>query len=166
MSYRHARVPRMVGTTSCGPALPPLVSSREGTRCKGDKKMHVWTRSMAAALLATGWHLSTIPEVKAQAQAPVPGPSEPSPSISDQKLDAAAAALERLTSVHQDYRQRMAAAAPSDRERIADEATGALKKAVTDQGLSVEEYSSIVEVAKKDPETRRKLLQRMRPQTQ
>jgi hypothetical protein len=121
---------------------------------------------MAAALLAIGWNVSTIPEVKAQTQAPALGPSEPAPSISDQKLDAAAAALERLTSVHQNYQQRIAAAAPSDRERIAAEGSDALKKAVTDQGLSVEEYSSIVDVAKRDPETRRKLLARMRPQTQ
>jgi hypothetical protein len=128
--------------------------------------MYVWTRLVAASLLAIGCSVSLIPEGQAQAQAPAPGRSEPAPSISDQKLDAAAAALERLTSVHQDYQQRIAAAAPSDRERIAAEGSDALKKAVTDQGLSVEEYSSIVDVAKRDPETRRKLLARMRPQAQ
>jgi hypothetical protein len=121
---------------------------------------------MAAALLAIGWNVSTIPEVKAQAQAPAPGTSQPSPNISDQKLKAAAAALERVTSIHKDYQQRIVAAAPPDRERIAAEGSDALKKAVTDQGLSVEEYSSIVDVAKRDPETRRRLLARMRPQTQ
>ena len=39
------------------------------------------------------------------------------------------------------------AARPSDRNRIAEEAHDALLKAVTDQGLSVEEYTSILEVA-------------------
>ena len=43
------------------------------------------------------------------------------------------------------------------------EANDALEKAVTDQGLSVEEYSSILEVAKNDPEVRGKIIQRIRP---
>ena len=126
--------------------------------------MQSWTRSIAAALLAVGY-LSTVPAANAQNQAPAPDPSQSqaSPNIPEQKLAAAAAAIERVTSVHQEYRQRMAAAAPSDQDRIADEATGALKKAVTDQGLSVEEYSSIIDVAKRDPGVREKLLQRVRP---
>src|SRR6516225_11966997 len=51
---------------------------------------------------------------------------------SDQKLDAVATAIERVASLKQDYQQRIAAAAPSDKERIANEAINALAKAVTD----------------------------------
>jgi hypothetical protein len=36
-------------------------------------------------------------------------------------------------------------------------------KAVTDQGLSVDEYSTILQVAQNDPQVRDKLLQRLRP---
>ncbi len=86
-----------------------------------------------------------------------------SPNIPDQKLDAAAAAIERVASLKQDYQQRIAAAAPSDKERIANEAINALAKAITDQGLSVEEYDSILEVAQNDPEVREKIRQRIRP---
>jgi hypothetical protein len=75
---------------------------------------------------------------------------DPSPNIPDQKLDAAAAAMERVASLKQDYQQRIAAAAPSDKERIANEAINVLAKAITDQGLSVEEYDSILEVAQKE----------------
>jgi hypothetical protein len=57
----------------------------------------------------------------------------------------------------------LAAAAPSDKERIANEAINALAKAVTDQGLSLEEYDSILEVAQNDPEVREKIRQRIRP---
>ena len=63
----------------------------------------------------------------------------------------------------QDYQQRIAAAGPSDKERIANEAINALAKAITDQGLSVEEYDSILEVAQNDPEVREKIRQRIRP---
>jgi hypothetical protein len=92
----------------------------------------------------------------------VPGLSDQSPNISDQKLDAVATAIERVASLKQDYRQRMAAAAPSDKERIAFEAINALTNAVTDQGLSVKEYDSILEVAQNDPEVREKISQRIR----
>ena len=96
------------------------------------------------------WLLS-VPAANAQAQFPSPGPSEQRPSfpdeksipdqnsIPDQKLDAAAAALEQVANVREDYQQRMEAAAPSDRQGIADEAKNALVKAITNNGLSIEE---------------------------
>ena len=44
-----------------------------------------------------------------------------------------------------------------------NEAVHALAKAVTDQGLSVEEYDPILEVAQNDPGVREKIRQRIRP---
>ena len=120
----------------------------------------IWT---AAAVLIIGAGLFPLPAANAQVQSPSPGLSEQSPNISEQKLDAAAAAIEQVASLKQDYQQRIAVAAPSDKERIANEAMDALTKAVTDQGLSVEEYGSILEVAQNDPEVREKIRQRIRP---
>jgi len=76
--------------------------------------------------------------------ATAPGLSPSAPNISDQKLDATAAALKRIASLQQDFRQQMA-------------------KAVTDQGLSIDEYADIMDVAQKDPAVREKLLQRVGP---
>ena len=133
----------------------------------------------AALLIAVG--LFSVPAANAQVQSPSPGPSGPSPdisdlkldtapgltdqspNISDQKLDAVATAIERVASLKQDYRQRIAAAAPSDKERIANAAINALAKAVTDEGLSLKEYDSILDVAQNDPEVREKIRQRIRP---
>ncbi len=123
--------------------------------------MRVLMRPIATALLIAAGLLSA-PAANTQAQSPSPGLSDPSPNIPDQKLDAAAAAIERVASLKQDYQQRIAAAAPSDKERIANEAINALAKAITDQGLSVE-YDSILEVAQNDPEVREKIRQRIRP---
>ena len=131
----------------------------------------------AALLIAVG--LLSVPAANAQVESPspglfdqspnisdrklgVPGPPDQSPNISDQKLDAAAAAIERVASLKQDYQQRIAAAAPSDKERIAIEAINALANAVTDQGLSLKEYDSILQVAQNDPEIREKIGQRIR----
>ncbi len=124
--------------------------------------MRVLMRPAAVILLLAAGVL-LVPAANAQVQSPSPGLSEQAPNISDQKLDAAAAAIERVASLKQDYQQRIAAAAPADKERILNEAVNALAKAVTDQGLSVEEYDSILEVAQNDPEIREKIRQRIRP---
>lgn len=122
-------------------------------------------RSPAVAALAAAWTFS-VPSANAQvqsppAQTPSPQPSDPAANISEQKLDAAAAAVERVVSVKQDYQQRIATAPPGDKERIAEEAINALSKAVTDQGLTVAEYTSILEVAQANPDVREKIRQRL-----
>ena len=50
----------------------------------------------------------------------------------------------------------------ADKERVVKEGTEALAKAVTDSGLSVAEYSAILEVAQDDPVVRDKILQRLK----
>ena len=62
--------------------------------------------------------------------------------------------------------KKIATAAPADKDRLAGDASNAMKKAVTDQGLSVEEYSSILRVAQNDPGIRDRLLQRLHPSAQ
>ena len=125
--------------------------------------MQLFTRSLAAAILTAGCCLS-IPTVNVLAQSPPPGPSTSAPDLSDQKLSAAAAALERVVSLQNDYGHRIAEAeAPAEKERIVAEANNELTKAVTEQGLSVEEYASILDMAQDDPEIRGKILQRIRP---
>ncbi|MDB5405219.1 MAG: hypothetical protein JWL84_131 [Rhodospirillales bacterium] len=117
-------------------------------------------QSLAAAVLTVGWLLSG-PAANAQQQTQSGVQLPPaSPSISDQKLNATAAAMEHVASIQQSYQQQIAAAPPSEKERITDDANHALTKAVTDQGLSVEEYGSILKVAQNDPAVRQKLLER------
>jgi hypothetical protein len=125
--------------------------------------MRPWILLFVATILTVPWLFSD-QVAKAQTQSQTPGHSEQTPkSIPDQKLDAAAAALEEVASVKKDYQQRIRAADPSERNRLAEDAHNALVKAVTDRGLSVEEYTSILEVAENDPDVREKLLQRVHP---
>jgi hypothetical protein len=128
--------------------------------------MHFSMRSISAAVLMAAWQLS-IPAATAQVEPPAPGLSAPAPSIPDQKLDAAAAALERVASLKQEYEQRLAATpARPDQERIVAEANDALAKAITDQGLSIDEYDSIMQVAQNDLDIRGKIIQRLHPPTE
>ena len=126
--------------------------------------MTLFTRNLGAVVLATAWLLSvpqgTLSQANAQAQSPSPGPSDRTTAIPDQKLDAAAV-LERIASLKKDYEEQMVAAPASDKKRIAAEAFSAFQKAVTDQGLSVNEYISILEVAQNDPEVGDKIRQRL-----
>ena len=124
--------------------------------------MRLLMRPLGATVLIVAW-LFSVPAANAQAQSPLPGPSQ-SQNISNEKLDATAAAMEQVSSVKQNYQQRIEAAAPSERQRITQEAENALEQAVTGQGLSVEEYTSIIVLAQNNPEVREKILQRIRPQ--
>jgi hypothetical protein len=112
--------------------------------------------------------LLVMPAAHAQQQSPS-GPSVTTPSptttptiIPDKKLDAAAAAVKKVTVIKNNYDQQLAQAPVAEKKRLQSEAGDAMAKAVTDQGLSVEEYTTILSAAQKDPAVRDKLLQRMK----
>jgi hypothetical protein len=130
-------------------------SSRE------EKKMQLSARLLTAAVLTAGCYLSA-PTMNVPAQSPPSGPTTSAPEMSDQKLSAVAAAMKRVAGLQKDYQQRIAEA-PAEKERIVTEAHNEFTKAVTDQGLSVEEYGSILDAARDDAEIRDKILQRMLP---
>jgi Domain of unknown function (DUF4168) len=124
-------------------------------------------QSVGFAVL-TAASLFSVPSGYVHAQSPSPGVTGRSPSTStipDQKLDAAATAMQRATNVQQRYQKQIAEAPPSDKQRITEEANGAIQKAITDQGLSLQEYNSIMTTAQSDPTVRNKLLQRLNPST-
>ena len=112
------------------------------------------------------WDFSSAPQLALRSNRRLPKSPRSRKIFRTKKLDAAAAASGRVVSLKQDYQQQIAAAAPADKERILDEAVKALSKAVTDQGLSVEEYDSILEVAQNNPDVREKIRQRIRPSGQ
>lgn len=121
----------------------------------------------AVAMLAT---LLCAPAM-AQAEQPAAPKADTAPlaeqngqQLSDEKLDKAAAAVGKVVALKQRYMERYAAADDTDRPKIADEAQTELKKAVTDQGLSVEEYDGIMQVAQNDTSVREKLLDRLKAQ--
>lgn len=125
----------------------------------------------AAALSAAALFLLPVanaqmnpPQARPQAQSPQaqsPEVQSPSPTISDQKLSAAAAAIGQVTTIRHSYESRIAEAPPSDQERLTGEANDALEKAVTDQGLSVDEYNTIIKTAQNNAAIRQKLAQRI-----
>lgn len=129
------------------------------------------------ALVLTAALALSLPVANAQSQqnqAPSSSPpsattspsSSPSADIPDQKLDAAAAAVKGVTAVKENYQQKLAEAPTVDKERIVGEAqaamAAAMAKAVTDQGLSVEEYTAILQVAQNNQTVQDKIIQRLK----
>jgi hypothetical protein len=118
------------------------------------------------AAIAAGGAVS-VPSAPVRAQSPsapstAPNTAPKQANISDAKLDAAAAAAKRVAALSDKYEQQLAQAPEDQKEGVVREANDALTKAVTDQGLSVEEFSTIMEVAKSDPEVREKIVKRIK----
>ena len=119
---------------------------------------------IAAALLCTSWAISARPAAAQQqpsTQQEPPATLSPAPNLSDQQLDKAAAAIKNLEGLRSAYTQKLAGAKPDEQDKIASEASAAMKKAVTDQGLSVAEYNSIVKLAQDNPSVRAQIAQRL-----
>ena len=124
-------------------------------------------RTSMAIIAALAVASPAVPAARAQPDR-TPGlsdrtPAEQTPDISEQKLDAAVAAIKQIASVKADYEKKIEEAPQADRERIADEAESALVRAVTDNGLSVKEYESIMVVAQNNPDIRQKIIRKIRP---
>ena len=118
----------------------------------------------AMTLAAAGLFLAPA-AVSAQTQPPsTPPQTKPAPAadISEHKLDAAAKAVKNVSNIRDSYEQKLIKAPAEQKAKLADEATDAMAKAVAAEGLSVEEYTSIIEVAQNDPVVRNKLLQRLK----
>jgi len=98
---------------------------------------------------------------KQQDNSTVPPASSPA-AIPDHKLDAVAAAAKRVVTVSDRYEEKLAKAPANEKEQIIDEANQAIAKAVTDQGLSVDEYVSIMKVAQNDSAVRDEIVKRLK----
>ena len=123
------------------------------------------TIGFCATTLAAAGLLFAAP-VNAQTQSPsAPSTTKPKTApadISEQKLDATAKAVKNVSTIRDSYEQKLVKAPADQKAKLADEASDAMAKAVTDEGLSVEEYTTIIEVAQNDPAVRNKLMQRLK----
>ena len=118
--------------------------------------------SFAIAVLSAGWLIAQPAAAQNQPTTPsVPDAAAPNPSVSDQKLDQTAAAIHNVQTVRDNYVQKLSAASPDEKDKIVGEANAALEKAVTDQGLSLDEYNSIIKLAQNDPSVRERIVKRL-----
>jgi hypothetical protein len=135
--------------------------------------MHATSRFIAIGFAAASFLL--IPVANAQTQPASPPSSTTAPDatapdarakaadLSDKKLDAAAKAVKQVSAVSDTYKKKLAATPDkAEKERLLDQADKDVTKAVTDQGLSVDEYMAIMKVAENDSTVRTKLIDRLK----
>jgi len=145
-----------------------LLCCSSGFRIALMRLKEIYMRPMTvfrAVLISATAGLLLLPSANAQDRTPpsatMPKTTTAPANISDKKLDAAAAAAKKVSALNESYQGKIAKASDPDKKRLTDEANAAMKTAITDQGLSVEEYKNIIEVAQNDPAVRNKLLQRL-----
>jgi hypothetical protein len=121
-------------------------------------------RIYATTLFAAGLLIAPIANAQT-VSSDNPSVATPSPSakpIPDKKLDGAAAAAKKVVAVSDEYDKKIAQAPEADKQRLSGEAKQAAIKAVSDEGLSIDEYATIMRTAQNDPAVRDRLIRRLK----
>jgi hypothetical protein len=96
------------------------------------------------------------PEGQTQAQTQMPAASGP---ISDATIGKAGAALHDISKVQQDYSGKLNAAGSNEEKRsLTEQANAEAVQAIQSHGLSIQEYSNVVQTARSDPQLKQRLL--------
>ena len=123
--------------------------------------MHTIGKFVAIGLAAASVLLAPIANAQTQPASPPATTAKPA-DIPDNKLDAAAKAVKQVSAVSDSYKKKLAQAPAAEKDKLLDQADQEVTKAVTDQGLSVEEYLGIMKVAENDATVRNKLIDRLK----
>ncbi len=79
--------------------------------------------------------------------------------VPDDTVQKAGVAMHHVIQIRQSYSQReQAASMPSEKQDLLQQAETATVKAVTDQGLSVQEYDRVLHLAMADPNLKARLM--------
>jgi len=127
-------------------------------------------RSTTGLLLAAGLGLATVSTIAIAA----PGDSNPNAGqadqgqtqrpaangpVSDATVGKAGAALHDIAKVQQDYSSKLNAAGSNEEKRsLTEQANAEAVQAIQSHGLSVQEYSNVVQTARSDPQLKQRLL--------
>jgi hypothetical protein len=101
---------------------------------------------------------------QAQQQQPSPQLQAQQPAVSDKEIQNFADAATEIRQLNQKWTPKVQAAAqqgPEAEQKARQQAVGEMTQALQKNGLSVERYNKIVELAQADPEVQHKIQQRM-----
>jgi hypothetical protein len=110
---------------------------------------------VSAALLAT------VMALPAAAQQPRGAPSGAvsGANIPDATVNKVGAALRQVTQIEQTYSQRLQSAnTPAQKQDISKQANGAAVTAITEQGLTIDQYTQVIQAAQSDPALKQRVV--------
>ncbi len=94
------------------------------------------------------------PETQAAPQTQ-PAPSQAAAQLDDETLDKFVSAYTEIQEIHQEYSGRLQEVTDAEKATgLQQEAQEKMQQAVTEQGLSVEEYAEVANQVSEDPELR------------
>ena len=125
---------------------------------------------MAALAAALGVALAVTPSVAQQTQqggqsgrgaaAPQSGAPTQQGKLSDSTVQKVGTALRQMATIRQEYSERaQSTTAPQQQKELTDQAQTEMVKVISDQGLSVQQYNQVIQMAQADPGLKERLLQ-------
>jgi len=118
------------------------------------------TAAMAAAFVAT----AAVPALAQQggrgATAPeAPGVTNPQGEVSDAMVNKVGAALRQTVSIRQKYAERaQSTKSPQDQQSLNEQAQSEMVQAISDQGLTVQQYNQVIQLAQANPTLKQRLI--------
>lgn len=108
--------------------------------------------SLAAAAIAISAAAATAPVLAPHSAAQAQQAQEETADVSAEMVDAFAAAIVRIQEISDEWQQRLANAESAEQQQtMREEANREMLSAVEAQGISVEDYSRIANLASDDP---------------
>jgi hypothetical protein len=123
----------------------------------------MWLFQTAAAA-AVGCSVLAVPVVAQQGRTDTPAPSAPaatsqSGQMSDAMVQKVGAALRHVATIRQTYQQRAQSANTQQQvQDLNDQARKEMVKAISDQGLSVQQYQQAIQMAQADPALKQRVI--------
>jgi Domain of unknown function (DUF4168) len=125
------------------------------------------TRLSTATLLAAALSMGCTLPLAAQQQPRAGGATPPGTAgappvagstISDATIAKTGAALQQLSGIQRDYYAQRAQAAPEQRQALEEQANRAARQAINGQGLSVDEFNRVMQLAQADDGVRQRVM--------
>ena len=120
------------------------------------------TGSLAAATLIALLGLSGVPAIGQTAGGtvtPPEGSAAEAAQVRDATLQKTGIAMHHVLAIRKDYAQRLRETTmPAEQSALRQQAEAASERAVTDQGLSLDEYNHVIHLAMADPALKARLM--------
>jgi poly(3-hydroxybutyrate) depolymerase len=87
-----------------------------------------------------------------------PGATAQPSELSDGMVQKVGKALRNAATIRQQYTDRAQTQSPQQQQQLTEQAQGEMVKAINDQGLSVQQYNQVIQMAQADPTLKQRLL--------
>ena len=115
--------------------------------------------AVLAAGFAAAIAMPAVAQQGGQDAATPPGATIQQSDLSDAMLHKVGAALRQTVTIRQKYAERaQATKSPEEQQTLTTQAQTEMVQAISDQGLSVQQYNQVIQMAQADPTLKQRLL--------